>query len=75
MNFFRIDSEENYFLIFQYANQGNLRSYLEKKFNSLQWNDKIQMALNITCGLMCLHSENIIHGNLVNKEFVYSIEL
>ncbi|GBB89461.1 hypothetical protein RclHR1_16150002 [Rhizophagus clarus] len=34
------------------------------KFSKLQWDVKIQMALDITRGLMCLHSEKIIHGNL-----------
>ena len=62
--------DETYFLIFQHANQAN-QGNLRNKSNTLQWGDKIQMALDITCGLMCLHSENIIHGKLVNKEIVY----
>ncbi|PKC53934.1 hypothetical protein RhiirA1_403976 [Rhizophagus irregularis] len=32
----------------EYANEGSLRDYLKKRFNSLKWNDKIQMALDIT---------------------------
>ena len=48
-------------MVLQYANQGNLREYLEKFFPSLQWKDKIQMALDITCGLKYLHSRQIIH--------------
>ncbi|CAB4376591.1 unnamed protein product [Rhizophagus irregularis] len=58
------DSNNNYFLVWEYVNEGNLRDYLENNFNTLQWNDKIQMALDITQGLMVLHSELIIHGNL-----------
>ncbi|GES80282.1 hypothetical protein GLOIN_2v1871094 [Rhizophagus clarus] len=58
------DSNDNYFSISEYASEGNLRDYLKIKFNALQWDDKLQMALEITRGLMCLHSENIIHGNL-----------
>jgi serine/threonine protein kinase len=53
-------------MVLQYANHGNLRDYLKENFASLQWNDKIQMALNITCGLKCLHSRGIIHRDLVN---------
>ncbi|CAB4422123.1 unnamed protein product [Rhizophagus irregularis] len=58
------DSNNDYFLVWEYVNEGNLRDYLENNFNTLQWNDKIQMALDITQGLMVLHSELIIHGNL-----------
>jgi serine/threonine protein kinase len=54
-------------MVLEYANEGNLREYLEKKFDSLQWENKIQMALDITRGLLCLHSRNIIHRDLVNQ--------
>ncbi|RGB27230.1 kinase-like domain-containing protein [Rhizophagus diaphanus] len=50
--------------VLEYANEGNLRDYSKSKFNMLKWNDNIQMAQDITCGLMFLHSEQIIHGNL-----------
>ena len=52
-------------MVLQLANQGNLRDYLANNFDSLQWKDKIQMALDITCGLKYLHFREIIHGNLV----------
>ena len=61
-------------MVLEYANEGNLRDYLMnkrwkdlRKKNSLEWNDKIQMALDITCGLRCLHAEGIIHRDLVNQ--------
>ncbi|GBB84806.1 hypothetical protein RclHR1_11380004 [Rhizophagus clarus] len=66
-NFFglTIDSNENIKLISEYANEGNLKDYLKNKFDTLQWDDKLQMALDITNGLMCLHFEKkVIHGNL-----------
>ncbi|CAB4426295.1 unnamed protein product [Rhizophagus irregularis] len=58
------DSHDNYFLILEYANGRNLRDYLKVKFSTLEWEVKLQMALDITRGLMYLHSKNIIHGNL-----------
>ncbi|EXX70781.1 uncharacterized protein OCT59_019176 [Rhizophagus irregularis] len=58
------DSDGNYFSILEYANEGNLRDYLKNKFSKLQWDDKVHMALDITGGLMCLHSKKIIHGDL-----------
>ncbi|RGB33692.1 kinase-like domain-containing protein [Rhizophagus diaphanus] len=57
------DSHDNYFLIMEYANGENLRDYLVK-FRTLEWDVKLQMALDIACGLMYLHSKNTIHGNL-----------
>ncbi|CAB4375543.1 unnamed protein product [Rhizophagus irregularis] len=58
------DSNGNYFSVLQYANEGNLRDYLKIKFSTLRWSDKLQIALDITRGLMYLHSEKIVHGNL-----------
>jgi serine/threonine protein kinase len=70
-----IDLNGNYFSVLEYANRRNLRDYLESKFCTLQWDDKLKMALDITRGLMCLHSKKIIHGNLVNRFFLIFIIL
>jgi serine/threonine protein kinase len=58
-------------MVLEYANEGNLRDYLKKNFDSLLWENKIQMALDITCGIKCLHSKNIIHRDLVNRKFIF----
>jgi serine/threonine protein kinase len=58
--------------VLEYANGGNLRKYLEKNFTSLKWEDKIQMALDITSGLKFLHSKGIIHRDLV-KEYLFIV--
>ncbi|CAB4438158.1 unnamed protein product [Rhizophagus irregularis] len=54
----------NYKLVMEYANNGNLRSYLEKKFDKLTWNDKYIMAYQLACAVSCLHNERIIHCDL-----------
>lgn len=54
-------------MILEYANGGNLRDYLKENYDSLLWENKIQMALDITCGLKYLHSKEIIHKDLVNQ--------
>ena len=59
-----IDSWQ-YILVLEYANGGDLRDYLKTNFTSLEWKDKIKMALNITCGLQFLHSKGIVHRDLV----------
>ncbi|CAB4485534.1 unnamed protein product [Rhizophagus irregularis] len=68
------DYAENYIMVLEYANEGNLRDYLKGKFDSLRWENKIQMALDITCGLKCLHSKNIIHRDLHSKNILVSDE-
>ncbi|GBC03168.1 hypothetical protein RclHR1_00500016 [Rhizophagus clarus] len=59
-----------YVMVLEYANEGNLRDYLKKNFDSLQWENKAQMALDITRGLKCLHSKNIIHRDLHSKNIL-----
>ncbi|GES97465.1 kinase-like domain-containing protein [Rhizophagus clarus] len=59
----------SYIMVLEYANEGNLRDYLRKKC-SLDWKDKIQMALDITCGLKCLHFKEIIHRDLHSKNIL-----
>ncbi|GBC41414.2 kinase-like domain-containing protein [Rhizophagus irregularis DAOM 181602=DAOM 197198] len=61
---------EHYILVLEYANEGSLRDYLKKNFTSLKWNDKIQMALDITNGLKFLHSKEIIHRDLHSKNIL-----
>ncbi|GBC05823.1 hypothetical protein RclHR1_06450001 [Rhizophagus clarus] len=64
------DAKLNYILVLEYANEGNLREYLKEKFTSLEWSDKIQMALNIANGLKFLHSKEIIHRDLHSKNIL-----
>ena len=49
----------------EYADSGDLRAYLAKTFSSLDWNQKRQLAFDITKGVHYLHKENIIHRDLV----------
>ena len=71
MYYFKIDPlDNNDIMVLEYANEGNLREYLNDQFLELDWRKKMEMALDITQGLMCLmrlHSENIIHRNLVSS--------
>ncbi|CAB4426619.1 unnamed protein product [Rhizophagus irregularis] len=61
---------KSYILVLEYANEGDLRDYLKKKFTSLQWKDKTQMALDIACGLKFLHLKDIIHRDLHSKNIL-----
>jgi len=55
----------------EYADGGNLQSYLEKNFNNLSWDNKIDLAFQIAKGLSYLHNENILHKDLVSIVFLF----
>ena len=65
MNF--ID-ENKLFLVMPWANNGNLREYLEKK--KLNFDEKIQIAIDVTKGIQVLHENNIIHENIVSNDLI-----
>ena len=58
----------------EYANGGTLNEYLYKNFTKMDWNLKLKFAKQISSAVFCLHSNNIIHRDLVsfsihNKNF------
>ena len=57
--------EKKYTLVLEYANNGTLSAYLSKHFNELDWNDKYQLAFQLTSAVACLHECDIIHRDLV----------
>ncbi|RHZ48313.1 hypothetical protein Glove_553g7 [Diversispora epigaea] len=73
INFYGVSldpSTETYYLVLQYAKDGDLRTYLRNNFNRLDWKIKIKMAKDITSGLYCIHEENIIHKDLHSKNIL-----
>ncbi|KAF0458586.1 serine/threonine protein kinase [Gigaspora margarita] len=64
------DPFDNHILILQFANEGNLREYLKKNFDCLEWTDKYRIAKEITQGLLFLHNNNIIHRDLHSKNIL-----
>ncbi|CAG8520736.1 11596_t:CDS:2 [Diversispora eburnea] len=64
IKFFGI-SKDTYYLVLQYAKDGDLRTFLRDNFKNLNWEDKINMAKDIARGLKCIHDANIVHRDLV----------
>ncbi|CAB4439494.1 unnamed protein product [Rhizophagus irregularis] len=62
------DNHNNYWLVMEYADGGSLRCYLEKNFNKLTWDDKYNMAYQLSCAVSCLHNEGIVHRDLHSCE-------
>ncbi|POG73392.1 kinase-like domain-containing protein, partial [Rhizophagus irregularis DAOM 181602=DAOM 197198] len=55
---------EKYSLVLEYADNGTLKSYLNKHCNELNWIDKYQLAFQLANAVECLHDCNIIHRDL-----------
>lgn len=49
----------------EYANGGTLNTFLSEHFNELDWNDKYRLALQLASAVEFLHSNDIIHCDLV----------
>jgi serine/threonine protein kinase len=69
--FYSLDNHNNYVLVMEYADGGSLRDYLKENFNNLTWDDKYNMAYQLSDAVSCLHSEGIVHRDLVIHLFDY----
>ncbi|KAF0508857.1 kinase-like protein [Gigaspora margarita] len=57
-------------MVLQYANSGDLRCYLNDHFSKLDWSTKVRMAKEISSGIDCLHSANIVHRDLHDRNIL-----
>ncbi|EXX72083.1 Ypk2p [Rhizophagus irregularis DAOM 197198w] len=55
---------ENYAMVLDFAEDGDLRNYLNKNHNKLYLNDKINYLHSITRGLADIHKNELIHRDL-----------
>ena len=60
-----IHQTKRYSLVLEYADSGTLNAYLNEHFNELDWNDKYQLALQLTNAVECIHNCDIVHRDLV----------
>ncbi|PKC06782.1 kinase-like protein [Rhizophagus irregularis] len=70
----RIIDEGLYYLVLEYANQGNLREFLIKKKsceNCFGWEERVRLAIQIVEGLRYLHEIlNVAHRDLHTKNIL-----
>ena len=59
------DQLKDYLLVLEYADGGALRKYLKEHFVSLTWENKYNLAYQLSCAILCLHDEGIVHRDLV----------
>ncbi|GET64805.1 kinase-like domain-containing protein [Rhizophagus irregularis DAOM 181602=DAOM 197198] len=55
---------KNYIMVLEYAEDGNLRNYLDKEHNMLNWNKMFEYLQYIIVGLKCIHEKEFIHRDL-----------
>ncbi|CAI2190473.1 111_t:CDS:2, partial [Funneliformis geosporum] len=55
---------KNYSVVLEYADSGTLNAYLNEHFHDLDWNEKFQLALQLTSAVECIHDCDIIHRDL-----------
>ncbi|CAB4437978.1 unnamed protein product [Rhizophagus irregularis] len=65
---------KNYVMVLEYAKNGSLRNYLDINYHKLSWKDKIYHILNIACGVLHIHENELIHrdlhiGNILMTDF------
>jgi serine/threonine protein kinase len=51
--------------VMEYADNGTLRNYLSEYFENLTWNDKSNLAFQLSNAISYLHDKEIVHRNLV----------
>src|SRR5437763_4201347 len=55
---------KEYILVMQYANNGNLLSYLNQNINKLTWMDKLRQLRDIAQYLYNIHNAGSVHCDL-----------
>jgi serine/threonine protein kinase len=55
---------EEFMMVLQFADKGNLRSFLSHNFNSILWKDKTMYLQNLTYSLENLHKLGYFHKDL-----------
>ncbi|RIB03514.1 kinase-like domain-containing protein [Gigaspora rosea] len=67
-------SHNNYMLVLQYADSGNLKDHLQRKTHEgvfkIFWTELIEIAEQIIFGLQHLHDNKIVHRNLHPKNIL-----
>src|SRR5438045_8745582 len=62
----------NFMMVMNYVVNGSLRKHLNNSFNSMNWNEKLDILNEIAKGLNEIHCNGLIHhdfhcGNILNN--------
>ncbi|RIA83391.1 hypothetical protein C1645_786507, partial [Glomus cerebriforme] len=59
------DNPKRYLLVIEYTDSSTFQNYLQEHFDNLTWDDKLNLAFQLVYTISCLHSEEILHHDLV----------
>ncbi|RIA87879.1 kinase-like domain-containing protein [Glomus cerebriforme] len=65
---------KNYMMVLDYAKNGSLRNYLDKSYDKLSWETKINDLYWIAYGLDEIHTNNLIHRDLHIGNILYNYD-
>ncbi|CAB4414316.1 unnamed protein product [Rhizophagus irregularis] len=65
---------DDYILVMQYAMEGDLHKYLQKKFTEINWKQKIIILYNILIGLNNIHDENFMHRDFHSGNILVELD-
>ncbi|CAG8757687.1 5243_t:CDS:2, partial [Ambispora leptoticha] len=59
-----IPEQNEYAFVLKYAENGNIRQYIQKEHEKLTWYRRVKLLEGVVDNLKCIHSKNFIHGDL-----------
>ncbi|RIB25330.1 kinase-like domain-containing protein [Gigaspora rosea] len=69
------NADNEYLMVFQYANMGNLRNYLTSNFRKLNWKNKLKILIDVTKHLNQIHIAGYVHGDLHSGNILLSQDI
>jgi len=60
----RNEENDEYMLVMDYAEDGDIRTYVQRNMATLRWNDIVDILCNIAMGLSHIHKSGSFHKNL-----------
>ena len=73
------EETNEYLMVFQFANKGNLHKFLKSDFRELKWKSKLSQLVNISKDIKTIHYAGYIHadfhsGNILQNQHSENIQ-
>ncbi|RIB10889.1 kinase-like domain-containing protein [Gigaspora rosea] len=68
-------SKNEYFIVLQYADSGNLSRFLRTKFQEVNWKTKLKLLFDISKDLYRIHEAGYIHANFHSGNILQDVRI